>query len=414
MPSSTDVEVRRVRPDELVGWLDALSTTFLERRDNARVAEQYAQHWDFDRLWGAFDGRVVGTLRSWATEITVPGGALVPATAIAAVSVLPTHRRRGILRRLMAAEHDAALERGERLSLLHASEAAIYGRFGYGMGAPTCSWTLASRTTGFTDGRIPGGTVDFAPADVTTRDLIRDLWDAYRRRHVGELRRRDFIFDYDLGLPEFDPERRWRGWLAVHRDAAGTPDGYARYTAELKFEGHEPASSIEVQDLVWLSDDAYDGLWRFLASLDLVSRIRIERRSPDERLPWLLTNPRAATVSDLGDALWVALLDVPGALAARAYDRSGEVVIEVIGGEPSGGRIRVRLEADAGGARCATTTAEPDLTLHADALGAAYLGGTPLRQAVLVQGWEEHWPGALDRADALLRTRDVPRASTFF
>ncbi|HEX5589055.1 MAG TPA: GNAT family N-acetyltransferase [Candidatus Limnocylindrales bacterium] len=408
------VEIRRTRPDELLAWLDALSTTFLERRDNALVAEQVGPDWDFDRLWGAFDDGVVGTLRSWATEVTVPGGALVPATGIAAVTVLPTHRRQGILRRLMAAEHDAARERGELVAMLHASEAPIYGRFGYGVGVETCTWTLGTRATTFAGDRGSAGSVAFAPVDAGTRDLIRDIWDAYRRRHVGELRRQDFIFDFALGLRQFDVEKQWKGWVAVHRDADGTPDGYVRYTGEEHWEHHQPASRIDVQDFVWLTDDAYDGLWRFIASLDLVTSVRVQRRSPDERLPWLLANRRAAEIGDYGDALWVALLDLPRALTARSYDRAGEVVLEVLEAEPSTGRTRLRLETAPDGAACAVAGADPDLTLHADAIGAAYLGGTPLRRAVLARGYEEHRPGALDRADALFRTRDVPRASTFF
>jgi hypothetical protein len=108
------------------------------------------------------------------------------------------------------------------------------------------------------------------------------------------------------------------------------------------------------------------------------------------------------------------MLDIPAALAARCYERPGDVVLEIVGGEPSTGRTRVRLEAGPDGSACSTTRRRPDLTVHAGALGAAYLGGTPLRHAVLAQGFDEHRPGALAAADALFRTLDAPTCMTFF
>ena len=412
MPSSTDVEVRRVTPDELLPWLETLTTTFLDRVDISRIAEQLGPYWDYTRLWGTFDGRVVATLRSWATELTVPGGALVPATAIAAVTVLPTHRRRGILRRMIAAEHDAARERGEMVGLLYATETSIYGRFGYGTGVTSCTWVLDTRSTGFVGEAASG--VSFAPIDDATVALIRGLYDTYRRTRVGEIRRRDFTFAMDVGLVELAWEAPWKGWVVVHRDAVGEADGFVRYGAEEKWEHRQPRSIVKVQDFVALNDVAYDALWRFLGDLDLVATVRAERRSPFERLPWLLTNRRAIEPESIGDALWVSLLDLPAALAARRYERAGGMVIEVVDAEPGTGRTRVRLEAGPDGSACTATTRSADLTVHADALGAAFLGGVPLRDAALGRGFDEHRPGALADADALFRTLDQPRCMTFF
>ena len=405
-------EIRRVARDELMPWLECLTTTFLDRPDLPKIAEQLGPYWDFTRLWGAFDGRVVGTLRTWATELTVPGGAQVAAIAVAAVTVLPTHRRRGILRGMVAAEHEAARARGEVIGMLYATEAAIYGRFGYGMGVTTCTWTLDTSGTAFVGEPATG--ISFAPLDETTRDLMRDLYDRYRGTHVGEIRRREFSFGMDIGLLELAWETPFKGWVIVHRDPSGESDGFVRYGAEEKWEHHQPRSVARVHDLVALNDVAYDALWRFLSEIDLIATVRAERRSPAERLPWLLTNRRAAEPADVGDGLWMTLLDVPAALAARRYERPGDLVLEVIDGEPGTARTRVRLEAGLDGSACSTTRRKPDLTVHAGALGAAYLGGTPLRQAVLARGFEEHRPGALAAADALFRTLDAPTCMTFF
>ena len=106
----------------------------------------------------------------------------------------------------------------------------------------------------------------------------------------------------------------------VHRDPSGSVDGYARYHAEEKWEQRQPRTIVRVDDLHALTDDAYAELWRFLAETDWAASIKAERRSPSERLPWLLSNARAAEMSGLGDGLWVRLFDVD--LAERRYRES--------------------------------------------------------------------------------------------
>lgn len=407
-------DTRTVREGELIPWLEALTTGFLDRPDIHKIAEQLGPYWDFNRLWATFEGEaVVGTLRSWATEVTVPGGALVPATAISAVTVRPTHRRRGILRQMIEAEHRAALARGEPLAVLYVSEASIYGRFGYGVAVTPCEWVLDANGTTFFGPPATG--IEFLPETEATADVLRSLFDRARRQWPGEIRRRDFSFRMDVGLIELEWEGPWKGWIVGHRGPDGEFDGYARYTAKSEWEHHQPRAKLKVQDLVALNDVAYDALWRFLAEVDLVSSVRADRRSTEERLPWLLTNRRAAEVVEMADGLWANLLDVPAALAARTYEHPGDLVLEVIGGDPAGTRTRVRLEAGASGAAtCAVTRAKPDLTIHADALGAAYLGGSPFRNAVLPHGFQEHRSGAMAEADRLFRTANLPRCSTFF
>ena len=148
--------------------------------------------------------------------------------------------------------------------------------------------------------------------------------------------------------------------------------------------------------------------------MDWVATVKAERRSLSEPLPWILANARAASVSDIGDDLWVRIFDVPRALEARTYEREGHLVLEVIDAEVPGGRTRVRLDAGPDGATCRSTRRAPDLTLDVSAVGAAYLGGTRLRDAVMTTGVDEHRAGALLEAERLFRTLDEPWCTTFF
>ena len=171
---------------------------------------------------------------------------------------------------------------------------------------------------------------------------------------------------------------------------------------------------VAVQELHALTPDAYAGLVQFLLELDLVATVKLEGRREDEPVRWLLTNARAAQQADAGDALWVRLFDVPRALEARAYERAGSLVLEVVDDAAWGGTRSLLLDASPEGATCRPTDRSPDLTLPVAALSGAYLGGTRLRDLALATGADEHRPGALAEADSLLRTADEPWCSTFF
>ncbi len=408
------LEIRRIRTDELPAFVETMSAAFLERPPIDRVATELESLWDLDRTWAAFDdGRICGTFRSWPTELTVPGGGRLPGAAVSGVTVLPTHRRRGILRAMLAAEHQALRARGEVVGLLYAAEYPIYGRFGYGPACREAEWTLDTRSAAFHGD--PEGRVDLVTIGEETRDAIIAVFDAWRSGQAGEIRRRPYSWDFDLGMREDAWGPTWKGFLALHRDARGVTDGYARYSrADDKWEQRQPRNVVKLEELHALTDGAYAALWRYLVEMDWVATVKAERRSPSERLPWLLTNARAATLSEVGDGVWIRLFDVPRALEARTYDTEANVVIEVLDAEAPGGRTRVHLETGPDGAACQTTDRAPDLTVDLAALSAAYLGGTRLGDAVRPTGVDEHRPGALATVERLLRTPDEPWCSTFF
>jgi predicted acetyltransferase len=406
--------VRHVTREELPRYVTALATGFIERHDSDRVAEDVASIWNLDRVWGAFEGdAVVGTFRSFATELTVPGCARLPASGMAAVTVMPDHRRQGILRRMVDAEHAEARERGEAIAVLYAASYGIYGRFGYGPGTRLATWTVHSADARFRG--EPDGTVQLIPTDEAGRDTIIPIFERWRVSHPGEIARLPYRWDYALGLRRgaWD-DHPWKGFLAVHRNAEGGLDGYTRYRAEEYAERGQHWNRIRVDELFGLDPVAHRELWRFLATQDLVGEVKAENRPPSEPVPWLLVDGRAARATDLGDGMWVRLLDVPRALEARTYERAASLVLDVIDDEAPGGRLRLALDATRDGARCTATDRSPDLTLAVGALSAAYLGGSRLRDAVQMAGAEEHRPGALAEADALFATLDEPTCLTYF
>jgi len=409
------LEIRRVAREELPAFFETVSIVFLEPMDAVAVADAIAPFWELERVWAAWDGAVAAaTFRSWASEITLPGGATLPAAAVAGVATRPTHRRRGLLRALAAAEHAAARERGEAVAMLYASEFPIYGRFGYGSAALQAVWTVDVRSTAFHAGDVSA--ISFVTRQ-EARAILPAVFERHRAGQVGEIRRRDYRWDDDLGLVTFPWEKPWNGFVIVHRDGSGDPDGYARYTVDGKWEDRQPRGTVEVQELIAVGDRAYADLWHFLGQVDLIATVRAERRAVRERLPWLLTNQRAARVGEVGDGLFVLLLDAARALATRTYEGSDRLVLDVVPppAAPELGPGRLELDATPDGAACRPTRRSPDLTVPLAALGAACLGGVPLAWAADAYGGiDEHVRGSLARADRLFRTIGDPWCSTFF
>jgi len=409
--------VRPITPDELVAWYEAFGTAFyVWPADAAAMAEFRRPTAEYDRMLGAFDGdTIVGTFRSFRTELTLPGGTGIPVNAVSGVSVRPTHRRRGTLGQMMALDLDGAVGRGDVASILIASEWPIYGRYGFGPATWKADWTLRPRSMSFLS--EPAGSVEIVrPA--AARDVIPGIYAAYAAAQPGEIARQDQRWDVDLGLTEWPGRPRWRGQIAIHRDEAGRPDGFARFHGEEDWAGGGiPEHAMLVDELHGVTAAAEVALWRFLAQMDLTGVIRAENRRAQEPLTWHLADARAARPSGPTEFLWVRPLDVPTLLAGRSYERDATLVLEITDGSdgrpgPAAGRYRLDVRDGAGA--CERTDADPDLTLEARHLGAACLGGTRLVDAARAGGATEHSAGALRTADALLRAAEPPWCSTWF
>jgi predicted acetyltransferase len=409
--------IRPITADELATWFEAFGTSFyIWPTDPQAAAELRRPTVDYDRTIGAFEGdAIVGTFRTFSTQLTLPGGGRVAVNAVSGVSVRPTHRRRGTLGRMI--EHDVAraTERGDVACILIASEWPIYGRFGYGPATWKSNWTLRTRSMSFS--LEPTGSVEMV-SPTKALELLPGIFAGYAAAQPGEIDRPDNRWEFDLGLVEWPGRPRWRGQVAIHRDADGLPDGFARFHGEENWgDGGMPDHAMLLDELHGVTPAAELDLWRFLAQVDLTAVIKAENRRTQEPLSWYLADARAARPSGQSDFLWVRPLDVPGLLAARRYDRDASLVLEVtdvVDDEPGPAAGRYRLEVRDGTATCERTEAEPDLTVEARQLGAASLGGTSLIDATRRSGAPERRAGALREADLLFRAADPPWCSTWF
>ena len=375
-----------------------------------------AEHYEFDRSLAAFDGdRIVGTGGAYSLELTLPGLTNVPAGGLTWIGVLPSHRRRGILRGLVERHFDDVEAHGEPLSLLYASESVIYGRFGYGSATQLAWYRIDPRHGAFsTRVRLPAGQVRMVDGDEAWA-LLPELHERFRRTQPGELRRPTWYWRRALDDPAW-ASRRDRGprFNAVYEAEPGQVEGAVAWRCDERWSQGLADSRITVLDLYALTPQATAALWRFVLDLDLAAEVRLGARPLDEPLRWLLADPRRLRTSHVADGLWARLLDLPAALAARRYATAGTLVLEVGDALRPRNQGRFRLDGGPDRAACAPTRAEPDLVVDVSDLGAAYLGGTRLASLARAGRVLEARPGALRRADAMFAADPPPWATIDF
>jgi predicted acetyltransferase len=343
------------------------------------------------------DGSIVGSGLVLTRDLSVPG-AVVPAAHVTGVGVAATHRRRGILTALMNAMLTEAHGRGtEPFAVLWASEGAIYGRYGYGLASSRVSYEVSARDTAVV-GSLPDGARLRRAVTRDVLDVIVPVYDRVRAARPGLSSRPGKWWEYLTADP-----KGWRRGMTAERSVLfeddGVVRGYARYRAKGGWGATGPDGEIRITELLAETPEAHAALWRFLTTIDLVRTIKYNHGPVDDPLPHLVTNPDGL-IGAAESALWVRILDVAGALAARRYAAPVDVVLEVTDDAFAGNAGRWRLAAAGPDepAEVTRTDAEADLALDVRALGSLYLGG--VSAATLAAGGliTERTSGAAARA----------------
>ncbi|WP_406287586.1 GNAT family N-acetyltransferase [Embleya sp. NBC_00896] len=416
------MDIRTIGEGDVIAWTDAMAIGFQRVPDNSKDnREKRVDHWvrrvhnDFTRARGAFDGdRCVGTFRSFATGLTLPGGAILPVSAITNVTVTPTHRRRGLLTSMMRADLADSVARGEAMAILIGAEYRIYGRFGFGVATDFQKLTLDTLRTDFVaDAPVEaGGRVEFVTPEQVV-ELGPAVYEEFRRLRPGAIGRSPLWWDMYAGL-EAPPSGPTPGrFHAVYRDPSGRITGLLGYRVNDHWVEFAPRVTLTVDALIALTPEAEIALWRFCANVDYVHLVEAEDRSPDELLTHWVEDPRAITTGSRRDFVWARVLDVPAAFSARTYGARDKVVVDVRDdlGYAAG---RFAIDNRSGEAVCAPTGDPADLALDIAELSAFVLGsGSPVRRADAGR-ITELVPGAAERAEALLRTPREPWCPDWF
>lgn len=407
------------------GFAEAVSRAFLDARRSEEWHRRWREHLRADSLtlrgaWPAAPALAsrdlpVATFIGWDARLNVGGARLLPVHLISDVTVSPDHRRRGLTRRLMSEDLASAAARGVPLAALTVSEAGIYGRFGFGAATAVrhvdvdVSGSFALRaevdaSLGADPGRIEVVEPDAAwPAvSAVLGAVLAGTRGAVQRPQFYEPMMRG-TFGFDTDGP--DPKLR----AAVHLDEAGEPDGYLLWRPAGEVDGLE---TIDVTDLHARTDATYLRLWRFVASMDLVDRVRWRHAPVTDPLEHALVDARLVRTTRVRDLLWGRVLDPVTALEARPWSADGAVVLGV--DDPLGHAAGAwRVEVSDGAARVARSGAEADVLLGADTLGSLYLGGSRVETLAAAQRVRGD-AGAIARFAAMADGGPAPWCTTAF
>ena len=405
-----DLELRIARDDDMPALGELISGAFLDD-PHEEVLDVERMVFEADRTHVVADGdRLVATGSVLTREMTVPG-AVIPAAHVTGVAVAPTHRRRGLLRRVMNAQLEAIKGLGtEPFAVLWASEDPIYGRFGYGAAAWYVEYKIAKAETSLPGEPAHGRFRQVVPSE--SRGEMAAVYERVRRARPGYSSRPGRWWEHLTA----DPKERRRGMTALRGvlyEVDGGVEGYALWRVKGGWNDTGPNGEVSIREVVAESPDAYAALWRFLLSIDLTRTVKYMFGAVDEPLPHLVTSP-SGLVPSMYPSLWVRIVDVPGALEARRYATQVDLVVEVSDDMLPDNSGRWHLAGDASSAKCERTDAPPDLSLDVRTLGAAFLGGTSLLSLAEAGRVTEHRQGALEEASAAFGWYRAPAAVEIF
>jgi predicted acetyltransferase len=408
-----DIDIRPITPEQGDEFSAVMAAAFGETFSEEELAD-HDRWFEYDRSIAAFDGdRMVGTGGAFSMDLTLPGLTTIPIGGLTAISVLPTHRRRGILRSMIAYHFQEVEDRGEMVSALGASESLLYGRYGYGMATTFADYEIDPRRGQFLRPFAGRGRLRLLEPEETAK-IVPPFYDRYRRGQPGELSRDQVWWDVYARDPEWTRQGASRHYDVVYESEPGRVDGWMSYRVESRWPNGLAANVVKVRNLIGLTPEAEAGLWRYILDLDLAGTIKLIDRPVDDPVRWRLADPRRLRVTEMGDQLWVRLLDLPGALAARRYAASGSLVLEVTDALRPRNQGRFRLEGGPDGAACAPDSADPDVALDVTDLGAAYLGGVSLASLARAERVAELTPGAVGQADRMFAADPPPICTTHF
>jgi len=405
------IELRANPTGTLRPFLEVVDRAFGEEVDERDLPNR-ERIYELDRLLAAMDGeRIIGGAAAFSFRLSVPGGEL-PAAGVTAVGVLPTHRRRGILRSLMARQLADVHERGEPLAILYASEGSIYQRYGYGLATLAGHIEIDRQRTAFRDRQPVEGEVRLLDTP-EARTELPPIFDAIRASQPGFYARTEPWWESETFD---DPDHHRHGYSRRSFGlfaADGAVEGYVTYRVKADWDAGGPNGKLVVIELMARTPRAYRGLWQYAFGVDLMGRIEGVMLPSRPPLLNLMAEPRRLLLTVM-EGLWLRVVDLPAALAGRGYPVDGAIVLDVADAGCPWNAGRWLLEASGGHGHVARTRRAADLVLDVADLGSIYLGGFAPSELARAGRVSEPAAGALRRADALFASGIEPWCSQIF
>jgi predicted acetyltransferase len=386
--------------DERQAFSRAIALAMGATLDDDAIAH-YAGREFRDRFAARDGGQIVGTAVTEDFSLSVPYASAVPCSGVTGVTVQPTHRRRGVMSSLIRHQIDDFHAHGDAWAALYASEAAIYGRFGFGVASRSRAYRIDGPWKRFVE-PVPPATIerlDVAQACERIPRIIRAVHEAVPgmlARPDGEWRRR----------LEWDPESEREGMSARQIVAIGDR-AWASYRTKPAWRGKTPDVSLNVEDCMATDPETHRQMWAYLLGIDLVEHVTAGMVAIDDPLPWWLVERHRLGITE-DEPFYVRLIGVGGALSQRGTNGNGEVVLDVRDALCPWNAQRWRLEGDGKALCCTATDAAAGVALDVRELASLSLGGTSASELAGAGLIDEHHAGAVRNLDALLASDRAP------
>lgn len=405
------IRLGRIEPSDARHFLEVTEAAFGAGLPDD-VFEEIRHTFETDRALAAFDGEsMVGTTGAYSFRLTVPGGE-VDCAGVTMVGVVPSHRRRGVMSALMTQQLRDIAERGEALAALWASEDPIYGRFGYGAATVQALIDVPRHRAAFLDDSPIDGTLRLVDRDEAVK-AFPAVYDRVRARTPGMFRRSEEWWRHRVLR---DPTRDEEGgpFFRALLEQDGEPVGYAVYKVHQRWEGGVSRGNVELREVMAATPRATRDVWKFVFGIDLVESVRSTGffLPYDHPLQLMLAEPRHLGFL-LSIGLWLRVVNVGAALAARRYTGDGTIALEVRDPLFADNSGTWRLEVDGGRASVSKTSGNGEVSLGIMELGALYLGQFTFAQ-MLAAGRITGTAEAIARADDLWRTPVAPWCPEIF
>jgi predicted acetyltransferase len=405
-----DIQIRTCTEEDMDRFLITTEAAFgqgVDEKERARMKKNLEP----ERCFAAWDGdAMVGAGANYSLTLSIPGGEL-PAAGVTMIGVLPTHRRRGILTKMMARLADDAAAHAEPVAILWASETSIYQRFGYGPATKQVLLDAEKNRLLWLDPSPIRGSVRLLSEDETLKTLP-DIYERVRLQTPGSFARSSDWWSHHR-LKDHDENSGSNGPLfRAALEIDGRAEAYALYRVE-QFWDAAARNKLHVIEALGATDEATREIWKYLFSLDLIETVRSWWLPIDHPLFLMVAEPPRLGMR-LINSLWLQVLDVQAALEARSYAAADSVVFEISQGPVPAAQGRWRLDAQGSTPAVGRTDDDPDVQLSIQDLGGMYLGGCTFAQLLAAGRGCEVTDGAAARFDALFHTARAPYCTEIF
>ena len=394
------IEIRPANADELPALLRILTESL------AQPIEDFAALQPEFTLCAFDDGRPASIHGSWPLTMRFNGKA-VPISGVTTVSTDTIDRQRGYLRKLITRHFEDLHEEGERpMAVLFASQAAIYQRYGYAVVSTQYSYEIEPRYIQFNEPLETPGTLRYLNPDPDADfGTLVGIYRQYRENRTGEVHRGKPMWDAGILAPV--PKGQTRAVVTYEED--GELQGYAIYrTGPGDAPWPESNHKCIIDDIAWLTPQAYRAFWETFAKLQLSNRIEWGNVAPDDPLPHLLLEPRMLRRRS-SDQMLARIVDIEGSFRGRGYGESERLTFGIeddictwntgnwqIYTGPDDAEV-TRLEAGT-----------PDITLRPGTLAMLLFGQLTASEAARYGKLTVNNADALPTWDKTLRTRFEP------